>query len=102
MARFNREHRREQLEFTATELAHECGLYNLTVEAIARKAHCARSTVVYHVRSLNKLRDALIRRAIEKADIALLLQAVARRDPAVRDLPQPIKDKMLTYVKGAL
>lgn len=102
MTRYSAKHRKAQIVAATLESARDLGLYRITMEDVARRAHCARSTVGYHFTSLIRLREEAIRRAADVGDVVLLAEAAARCDPAVKNLPTGIRKRVVRHIEAAL
>ena len=83
MTRLTSAHRKRQIFAAALKLAGDGGLYDMTGAAVAKKAGCSRPLVIYYFGSALKLREAIIRHAIEKNDQVIITQAVEALDPIV-------------------
>ncbi len=73
----------ELIERAAVELLDAHGLEGVTVRAIAARAHYHRSTVMYHIESVTRLRESMWRAiAVEMIDDLFPADAVDPRDDA--------------------
>lgn len=76
----------------AVSLASRVGYTNITRKAVAEKAGVANGTVSYHFVSMEKLENAVMKRAIETGLIAIIAQGLVAKHRAARLAPQELKD----------
>lgn len=92
MVKLTGEHRRQQIFDAAESIAKSWGLYSarLNFTAISFRCDCSESTVKYHWKSVQTIREALIKVSFA-GDRTLFRQALAESDPIARKLENDSK-----------
>jgi len=86
-----RQTRRRRLLDAAAVEAVDFGLNNMTRRGVAARAGVAAGSVNHEFETMDGLRDALIRNAIETRNVAVLAQGVATGHPAAKDAPADLR-----------
>lgn len=74
---------REKILDAAMCLARTRGVANIRRDKIAEVCGIATGTVTYHYNAMDKLRDAVFARAIERKDYIIIAQGLTMRHPRV-------------------
>lgn len=74
-------------------LANLHGLAGITRDNVAIKAGVAFGSVTYHWRDMKKLRNAMVERAIETENLAIVGQAIAASHPLVKGISQVLRQR---------
>lgn len=82
---------KEKLLSTAMQLANLHGFSNVTRDGIANKAEVACGLVTYYFKGMNKMRAAMVERAIETENLKVLGQAIAARHPLALNAPEALR-----------
>lgn len=82
---------KETILNTALKLAAKKGFRHVTRQDIASAAKVATGSVSYHFDSMRKLQAAMVTRAIEVKDLAVLGQALAERHPLALAAPVDLR-----------
>jgi hypothetical protein len=82
----------------AVRLAARIGYQNITRKILATEAGTANSTVSYHFGSMENLRSAIIKRAIELGSSTVVAQGIVARDWHALRAPQSLKDAAATFI----
>ena len=78
----------------AFTMAVEDGLLSIRRNTVAERAGIAHSLVTYYF-NMDELRDAIIKRAIEKEQVDILAQGLALSNPVAMSAPTKLKSKAL-------
>lgn len=90
---------KDQILLTAVKLAKRDGLRRFIKADIARIVGCGTGSVNYHFRSMEQLRSAIIKHAIEYEVIEILVQARAERHPCLRGRLTPaLKERIANQI----
>lgn len=90
--------RRDEILTRALELAAEQGYLNVTCKAIAAACGIKRPTIRYYFETAAILRAALVERAIEEGNLAVVAQALVARDPLANQVPEGLRLRALSAV----
>lgn len=85
----------EKILAAAVRLAVSKGLAKVTRSMIARNARVAVGSVSYHFDGMDGLRKAVIAKAVETENLAVIAAAIAMKHPAVAEVPQKLKERAL-------
>lgn len=83
-------HRREQIVAAARALSSGGNLYTWSLTDVAEYVGVSRSAVRWYF-TLTDLRAHIIETAIDEADAAIVMQAIATHDPLVADIPDSLR-----------
>lgn len=97
--RLSAEHQKARILATATVLAAEGKLYQMTAKTIANRLYMAKGNVFHHFVSILRLRNEVISNAIVTENASIIVQAIGSQDPAIENCPQSVKDKALESMK---
>lgn len=75
----------------AMQLANLKGYKRVTRADIAKRAKIATGSVSYHFKSMDKLRDAMVVRAVEAKNLKVLGQALANSHPLAKKAPEALR-----------
>ena len=89
--KMNRIDRRAMLLDCALELAEEEGYTNVTQRLIARLAGVSLPTVVKHLGTMEEARTLVVKEAIKRKNLPIILQAMIAGDKQVLNLDPQIK-----------
>jgi AcrR family transcriptional regulator len=87
--------RREQLLACAIHCAADGRLYKMTLDDVADRADVSRALIIHYFRSMQGLRDAVVRKAIRDTNLPLLAQAVVSRDPLIKEAPRRLRQQAI-------
>lgn len=91
--------RRELILSTACALAADgVPYYRLTREQIARAAGLSGTALQYHFGPIALLRQAALEYAVQHEMLPVIAQALAVRDPTVRELPDRVRQRAAEYL----
>ena len=76
---------------TAVKLALKSSYRRITRELVAVNANVATGTVSYHFRTMEQLRDAIIRYGVTHKVLPLIAQGLAADHKLTRDIPLALK-----------
>lgn len=79
-------------------LSGRVGYLNITRRQVAAKAEVANGTVSYHFPTMQKLQDAVIKRAIDLRLLPIIAQGLIARNWHALRLPQELKDAAAQYL----
>lgn len=85
--------KREVLLSKVYDLAQEQGFDALTRDAIAEHCNCAIGTINYHFHTMAKLRNAVMRKAVEMENLEIMACGIAQRNKVVLAAPVELKKK---------
>lgn len=91
MSRLDPEHRRAQILATAKNLSYQGGLYDWTLDDVARHIGMTTPGVKHYFKSALKLRSEVITGAVIDRDAKIVLQALAKHDPIVSNIRPTLK-----------
>jgi AcrR family transcriptional regulator len=89
--RLTAEQRHAQIVAAAHGLSAEGGLYEWTLDDVATMVGCSRSAVRHYFTSAKALRDRVITDAIERRDLDICVQALAKYDPLRENMTPHLK-----------
>lgn len=98
--RLTAQHRREQILAVATELSRGGGLYGWTLQDVADAAGLSRPGVAFYYGHA-ALRARVVQRAVEAGDTDIVMQALARYDPLVADIPDDLREACAEEMRRA-
>lgn len=82
---------KDRILSAAMQLANLAGFAGVTRDGVANKANCACGSVTYYFGNVKKLRAAMVERAIETENLAVLGQAVAAEHPLAMAAPEALR-----------
>lgn len=91
--RFKPDVRKEQILDTALILAAAGNYVKVTRDAIAKELGVSSTTIQYHFGTMDKLRRAIMRRAIKNSNAHVVLQGLASNDPVALKASPELKEK---------
>lgn len=91
MSRLDADHRRAQIVATAKQLSYTGGLYDWTLDDLAQHIGMTTPGVKYYFNSALGLRAEILKTAIDENDAPLVLQALAKHDPIVKNISPALK-----------
>lgn len=83
---------KEKILAAAMTLATKHGYKNVTRDALAERLDVAQGTVTFHVQNMRKLRNEIVREAIEQENIKIFTEALVDAHPLAKAAPQRLKD----------
>lgn len=89
--RFKPEVRREQIITHALRLARVYGYREITRSEIAGASGITGAAISYHFETMDGLRDALMRAAVDRFDYVVIAQGLAAMDPIAIRAPDEVK-----------
>jgi len=93
--------RREMIVRAGLLAAQQVGYQNLTRRIVARRAETSSSLIQFHFNTMEELRSAIVRQAIEDENLQVVAQALGvLHDDAVA-APEAVKTKAIAYLKEA-
>lgn len=92
--------RRTQILDAAVSLALETGYLNLTKRAVAEHAGVSPSLVVAHFNTMNQMRRAVLRHAIQTEALVVVAQGLAAGDAHATKAPEELKRRAADYMLG--
>lgn len=92
--RFTADHRRQQIVASARNLSKNGALYNWTLEDVAQMIDISIPAIKYYFGSAQSLRIDVIRQAVKEKDLEIIIQAVAKYDPLIADMPATLRRKV--------
>ena len=98
--RLTADHRREQIVQAARALSYEGGLYDWSLDDVAQHVGLSRPGVNYYFYSAQGLRAEIIVTAVKDGDVAIVVQALAKFDPLVADVPAALRKACGEYLRG--
>lgn len=98
--RLTAEHRREQIVQAARALSYEGGLYDWSLDIVAEHVGISRPGVRYYFGSTQSLRAEIIVTAVRDRDVPIVVQAMAKFDPLVSDVPRSLRRQCGAYLSG--
>ena len=87
--------RKDQIIAAAVKLAQRDGYDNVRREGVARAAGVAPGLVSKYWGTMNQLRRAIMREAVNKENLIVLAQGLARKDTHAVRAPQELKDRAI-------
>jgi AcrR family transcriptional regulator len=87
--------RKRQLVTTATQLAERTGYQKVTRESLAKRARCSEALITFHFGSMDRLRTAMMRHAVENSILPVIAQGLAANDPHAKKAPEDLKRRAL-------
>ncbi len=79
----------------AMQLANLQGFTGVTRDGVANKANCACGSVTYYFKDMRRLRAAMVERAIETENLAVLAQAIAAGHSLATKAPEALRVRAL-------
>lgn len=98
--RLTAEHRRAQIVAAVKALSADGGLYDWTLTDIAEHVGISTPAVRYYFYSAQDMRRELICTAIRECDVSIVVQALAKYDPLVEDIPNELRDACAEYLRA--
>jgi AcrR family transcriptional regulator len=96
--RLKPEVRRDDILAAAFALAAKGHYQHLTRNQVAEAAGISGPAVLYHFKSMDKLRKAIMRAAIAREFLPVVVQGVVAHDPLARGLPGDLKARAMASV----
>lgn len=96
--RLEHAHRRAQIVATATELSRNGGLYTWNLSTIADKIDVSTPLIKYYMGEREGFRNEIIVKAIKERDLDIIMQALAKHDPVVKDIDDALKQAAARYL----
>lgn len=91
---------KDKILATAMQLANLKGYKRVTRNDIADRAEVATGSVSYHFKSMKKLQNAMVERAIETENLKVLGQALADRHPLALKAPEALRVRAARQLAG--
>jgi AcrR family transcriptional regulator len=88
-------HLKDKILDAAFTLAVECGYRALRRDNIAERAGVAGGTVNLHYATMENLKAAIMRRAIDAEQLDILAAGMAEGDPVAMKAPKPLRVRAL-------
>lgn len=88
----------ESILDAALRLASVNGYYSLTLQQVAREADCSHGLVSHHFQNAAKMRKAVLRAAIDRRNLRVVLQGMVMRDPVAMRAPRELKQAAMATV----
>lgn len=82
---------KERILTCAAEIARDSGFPAVTQQAVAKRAQVSSTLVPYHFETMGRLKDEVIKIAIDNRDAEVVAQAIAVRHPLAKRLPGKLK-----------
>lgn len=82
------------------QLANLTNYRRVTRAAIAKHAGVATGSVSYHFKSMKKLQDAIVERAVEGKVLKVVAQALANRHPVAAKAPEVVRKAAVALLVG--
>lgn len=82
------------------QLANLTNYRRVTRAQIAKRAGVATGSVSYHFKSMKKLQDAIVGRAVEGKVLKVVAQALANRHPLAVKAPEVIRKAAVALLVG--
>lgn len=76
----------------ATRLAERHGYLKIKQREVAQSAGCAKGLVTHYFKSMDGLRDELMRHAIEENNLTIIAQGLANNHPRARRVPPRVRN----------
>lgn len=92
------EHRRAQIDAAAIKLSVNGGLYDWSLSTIARMIGITEAGVRRYYTSAAMLREEVIYDAVERGDVDIVTQALAKYDPLVKDIPDKLRKACARHI----
>jgi AcrR family transcriptional regulator len=89
--RLEADDRRDQILTAALREAEQCGYMRITRQQVAEAAGCANGLVSVYFGTMTQLRRAVIRAAINRRNLKVVLQGIVADDPHAIKAPQELK-----------
>ena len=86
---------KEHILCTAYDMASRDGFNTLTRDRVAAEASVAMGSVNHHYGTMDALRDAVMRMAIEREDLPVIAQGIAAGHPIAQGAPLDVRTKAL-------
>lgn len=97
--RFKAAVRKEQILDTALILAAAGNYKTVSRNAIAAELGVTGTTVQHHFATMDQLRRAIMRRAVNNSNAAVVLQGLVAKDPAALKASDSLKEKARDLLK---
>ena len=92
--------RKQQLLNAAVELALQVGFSNMTRDSIAQFANVSTGLINFHFDSIKQLRKELIKLAIDKEILPIIIQAIGKGEIKLNKLPPEVRTKIADYLSN--
>jgi len=93
MTRLNPIQRRAQILAAAIAIAKDGNLYRMTLEQVAERADISTATVIHYFRSMQGVRDAVVRDSIRQEYLPIIAQAVVGQDPLMSEVGPSLRQR---------
>jgi AcrR family transcriptional regulator len=94
--RLDAKDRKKQILDAALTVAVKDNYRDMTRNAIADVAECSPALVMYHYKTMSQLRRAVMRTAIQKENLVIIMQGLAANDPHAKRAPDHVKRAAMT------
>lgn len=84
----------------AVATAAKLGFANLRLAHVATAAECSNSLIISHFSTMTKLRRAVMRRAIDTSNLAIIAQGVAIGDPTAAKITPTLRRAALATLNA--
>lgn len=91
--RFPTNQRKAQILEVAINLSKEIGYMNVRATEIARRAGIDHSLIFYYFETLPKLKKLIMKTAIKKEILIIILQGLSTGDPVASRAPKELKER---------
>jgi len=92
--------RRRQILATAVKLSRRKGYRNITRDGVAEEAGVSQGLVNRYFGSIDGLRDAVMKQAIEDHDVKIVAQGIAHRDKVALRAPAGLREQAVASLTG--
>lgn len=89
---------KEHILQTAYKMAQRDGFASLTRDGVAAEAGVAMGSVNHHYGTMQSLRDAVMRQAVESEELDLIAQGIALGDPIAKSVDIDVKLKAVDHL----
>lgn len=89
---------KEHILQTAYKMAQRDGFASLTRDGVAAEAGVAMGSVNHHYGTMQVLRDAVMQRAVEEENIAILLSGLANGNEIAKTAPKELREKAVKSI----
>ena len=93
MATLRKKQRQAQILSQATRMARDGKLYVVTAEEVAEEVGCSRPTIMHYFKSMQGLRDAVVKAAITDDNLNIIAQAIAANDPLMEKINESLRQR---------
>ena len=90
----------DQILDAAVELSEKHGYEHVTREQIATKCGVATGSVSKHLGTMIDLRRAVVSAAIARKNLNIIAQALVRKHPKIKNIPQSLKEEAFATIIG--